>query len=82
MRETIASWMFDNGPVRAAVAGMLSSLLFLATAAAVVVAIITAPAALVISVWVVFMLVMGAQWGLSNREIRQARREFQRKYGT
>ena len=79
MKEAIASWLFDNGPVRAAVC---SSILFLAAVAAVVLVVITAPAVLVISVWAAFMLFMGAKWGLSNREIRQARREFQRKYGT
>lgn len=81
MKETIASWLFDNGPVRAAVAGVLSSLLFVAAVAVVVLVSITAPAVMV-SVWAVYILSMGALWGLSNRKIRQFRREFQRKYGT
>lgn len=79
MKEAIASWLFDNGPVRAAVC---SSILFLAAAAAVVVAAITAPAVLVISVWAAFVTFMGALWGLRNRKARLIRRVRQRKYGT
>lgn len=80
MKEAIASWLFDNGPVRAAVAGVLSSILFVAAAVAVVLASITAPAVMV-SVWAAFILSMGALWGLTNRKIRQFRRAFKSKYG-
>lgn len=79
MKETIASWLFDNGPVRAAVAGVLSSLLFVAAVAVVVLVSITAPAVMV-SVWAVYILSMGALWGLSNRKIRQFRRKLDREY--
>lgn len=78
--KRINSFLFDHGPVRAAIGGLLGVILFGAALVGIILAAIHAPKALVIGVWATIILGQGIWLGLDIRKSRREHRAWQEKW--